>query len=138
MEPISVQGLERDVADYLTSLVGAARGVLGDNLIAAYAAGSIGLGDYVPGRSDVDIALVCEESLPLHTKHELVSVLRHQAIPCPARGLELVVYRRAVAQSGTSEPGFEVELNSGPRMAFRATYDGNDRSVEDGRFWYAL
>ena len=56
----------------------------------------------------------------------------------PARGLELVVYTRATAGAGRPEPGFEVELNTGPAMTFRATYDPADRPVADGRFWYAL
>jgi hypothetical protein len=130
-----VRGAERT---YLRYLVGAARAVLGDGLLGAYAAGSLGLEAYQPGRSDIDVALVCEQALPLATKQELVRRLRHEALPCPARGLELVAYRLDVARSGTAEPGFEVELNTGPRMDFRATYDPRDRPAADGRFWYGL
>ena len=71
-------------------------------------------------------------------KRALVARLRHETLPCPARGLELVLYRRSVAQAGTLEPGFEVELNTGAGMSFRATYAAEDRPVADGRFWYAL
>ncbi|MER5335552.1 nucleotidyltransferase domain-containing protein [Micromonospora sp. NPDC002717] len=123
---------------YLADLVAAARDVLGDDLVGAYAAGSVGLGAYQPGRSDVDVALVCADALDLARRHELVARLRHEALPCPARGLELVVYRRAVAASGTPEPGFEVELNTGARMAFRATWAATDRPAGDGLFWYGL
>jgi hypothetical protein len=130
--------MDRDVQRYLTALVDAARDVLAQNLLAAYAGGSIGLDDYQPDRSDVDVTLICEDRLSLEAKDEVVSRLRHESIPCPTRGLELVMYRRTVAQSGTPEPGFEVELNTGPHMPFRATYDGDDRPAEDGRFWYGL
>ena len=130
--------MDRDVQRYLTALVDAARAVLGQNLVAAYAGGSIGLDDYQPDRSDVDVTLICEDPLTLEAKDEVVSKLRHESLRCPARGLELVMYRRTVAQSGTPEPGFEVELNTGPRMPFRATYGGYDRPAEDGRFWYGL
>ncbi|MEA2217717.1 MAG: hypothetical protein QOJ35_343 [Solirubrobacteraceae bacterium] len=130
--------MDADVERYLADLVDRARAVLGDNLIAAYAAGSIALDAYVRGRSDVDVALVCEDAVELDRKRELVSGLRHEATPCPARGLELVLYRREVARSGTPEPGFEVELNSGPGMAFRATYAVDERPAADGRFWYGL
>ena len=123
---------------YLKELVEAARDALGDNLSAAYAAGSVGLGAYEPGRSDVDVALVCEDAVELPLKDALVDRLRHEALPCPARGLELVLYRRAVVQTGTLEPGFELELNTGAGMDFRATYAGDERPVADGRFWYAL
>ena len=130
--------MDSAVERYLGELVEAARRTLGSNLVAAYGAGSIALDAYQPGRSDIDVALVCEDALGLEQKQALVSRLRHEALPCPARGLELVVYRRTVAQSGTPEPGFEVELNTGARMDFRATYTGGDRPAADGLFWYAL
>ncbi|MCI4065988.1 nucleotidyltransferase domain-containing protein [Micromonospora sp. R77] len=130
--------MDEQLRGYLTELVDRARDVLGDELVGAYAAGSVGLAAYQPGRSDVDVALVVARPLAGAAKRALVARLRHEALPCPARGLELVVYRRDVAGSGTPEPGFEVELNSGPAMPFRATYDPADRPAADGRFWYAL
>lgn len=130
--------MDADVARYLDDLLGAARDVLGANLIGAYAAGSVALDAYQPGRSDVDVALVCAAPPAEPVKRELVARLRHEALPCPARGLELVVYTRSTARSGTAEPGFEVELNTGARMDFRATYAPDQRPAADGLFWYAL
>ncbi|MEV0154073.1 nucleotidyltransferase domain-containing protein [Micromonospora sp. NPDC050686] len=130
--------MDSDVRRYLDELVGAARDVLGGDLVGAYAAGSVGLDAYQPGRSDVDVALVCARSLTDAEKRGLVGRLRHEALPCPARGLELVVYRRDVARSGTAEPGFELELNSGATMPFRQTLAAADRPAEDGLFWYGL
>ncbi len=127
-----------DVERYLADLVAVARDVVGDDLVGAYGAGSLGLGAYVPGRSDVDVALVSTGPLDPDRKRALVAGLRHEALPCPGRGLELVAYRRDVAASGTPEPGFEVELNTGSRIDFRATYDPADRPVGDGLFWYGL
>ncbi|WP_238425724.1 nucleotidyltransferase domain-containing protein [Micromonospora parastrephiae] len=98
----------------------------------------MGLGAYQAGRSDIDVALVCAGPLTEAAKRALVARLRHEALPCPARGLELVAYRRAVAASGTPEPGFEVELNTGATMPFRCTLDPADRPAGDGRFWYGL
>jgi hypothetical protein len=130
--------VDTELRRYLDELVATARDVLGDDLVGAYAAGSVGLGAYQPGRSDVDVALVCGGPLSESAKRTLVARLRHEALPCPARGLELVAYQRAVAASGTPAPGFEVELNTGATMAFRYTLDPADRPVADGRFWYAL
>ncbi|WFE35818.1 nucleotidyltransferase domain-containing protein [Micromonospora sp. WMMD975] len=127
-----------DVRDYLADLVRRARDVLGADLVGAYAAGSVGLGAYQPGRSDVDVALLVAGPPAGVAKRSLVDRLRHESLPCPARGLELVVYRRDVAAAGLPEPGFEVELNTGATMPFRATYDPADRPAADGRFWYAL
>ncbi|MDG4796402.1 nucleotidyltransferase domain-containing protein [Micromonospora sp. WMMD1082] len=123
---------------YLSDLVAVAGEVLGDELSGAYVAGSVGLGAYQPGRSDVDVALLCAGPLDRAVAGELVARLRHEALPCPARGLELVVYRREVARSGTPEPGFEVELNTGVRMDFRVSYGPADRPPTDGLFWYGL
>ncbi|SCF20820.1 hypothetical protein GA0074695_4345 [Micromonospora viridifaciens] len=130
--------MDDDVRGYLAKLVDRARTVLGDDLVGAYAAGSVGLGAYQPGRSDVDVALVVARPVGGPAKRALVDRLRHEALPCPARGLELVAYRRDVAASGTPEPGFELELNTGATMPFRATYEPADRPAADGRFWYAL
>ena len=123
---------------YLVALVERARGVLGGNLVGAYAAGSVALDAYQPGRSDIDVALVTAEPLDDAEKRDLVAALRHEALPVPARGLELVVYTRATAGAGRTDPGFEVEVNTGPAMTFRATYDPAERPAADGRFWYAL
>ncbi|MDT0164598.1 nucleotidyltransferase domain-containing protein [Actinotalea sp. AC32] len=131
-------GLDPDVARYLRALLGEARGVLGGDLVGAYAAGSVALGAYLPGRSDVDLALVTASSLHVAVRERLVGRLRHESLPCPARGLELVVYTRDAAASGTPDPGFEVELNTGPRMPFRATLRPEDRPAADGLFWYGL
>ncbi|MDO1486541.1 nucleotidyltransferase domain-containing protein [Rhodococcus rhodochrous] len=127
-----------DVERYLEALVKAARDVLGTEFVGAYAAGSLALNAFHAGRSDIDIALLCRDPLSEPVKRELIARLRHDALPCPARGLELVAYTVATARSGTGEPGFEVELNDGPAMAFRQTLRPADRPAIDGTFWYGL
>ena len=92
------------VGAYLTAIVGTARSVLGDEFTGAYAAGSLALDAFQAGRSDVDIALVCREPLSDAVKRDLIARLRHGALPCPARGLELVVYTEAAARSGSGDP----------------------------------
>ena len=62
--------------------------------------------------------------------------MRHEALPCPARGLELVVYTEAVARSGTGEPAYEVDLNTGAPMRFRASFAPT--AADHGDHWYAL
>jgi len=126
------------VKEYLSALTDRTRTILGSNLVGVYAAGSLALGSYEQGRSDIDIAIVCGTALDRPTKEQVIRGLRHESLACPARGLELVVYRREVATAGTPEPGFEVELNTGRRMDFRATWAGEDRAEPDGTFWYAI
>ncbi|MCS5479611.1 nucleotidyltransferase domain-containing protein [Corynebacterium sp. YIM 101645] len=112
--------------------------MFGTEFVGAYAAGSLALDAFHPGRSDIDIALLCRDQLSEAVKRELIARMRHSCLPCPARGLELVVYTVAAAQSGTAEPGFELELNDGPDMAFRQSLHPGDRPAADGAFWYGL
>lgn len=126
------------VERYLADLTRRCADQLGDDLVGVYAGGSLALGAYRPGRSDIDVAVVVRTALDDPTKQALVRQLRHESLPCPARGLELVVYTTATAGAGDPEPGFEVELNTGAGMAFRATYHPADRPPADGTFWYAI
>ena len=130
--------MSEEVERYLTAIVETARAVLAKNFVGAYAAGSLALDAFQMGRSDIDIALLCRAPLSDAIKRELITRLRHDALPCPARGLELVVYTEATARSGTTEPGFELELNDGPDMEFRQTLRPADRPAGDGTFWYGL
>jgi hypothetical protein len=63
-----------------------------------------------------------------------VDGVRHEALPCPARGLELVVYPLATARAGDDEPGFELNLNTGAHMPFRVDEAPGD--IEG--FWFAI
>ena len=126
------------VGRYLQDLTDVARGVLGGDLVGVYAAGSLALDAFDPARSDIDVAVVSCDALETADKRTLVQSLRHEVFPCPARGLELVAYRRDVAGSGRPDAAFEVELNTGPDMEFRATERPEDRPEEDGSFWYGL
>lgn len=129
---------DRVVDRYLAELARRCGDLLGDELVGVYAGGSLALDGYRSGRSDIDVAVVVRTELDDATKQALVHGLRHESLPCPARGLELVVYRADVAASGRTDPGFEMELNTGARMDFRATPDPAQRPLQDGRFWYAI
>ncbi len=136
--PTDDTGADDAVRDYLATLTGRGRTLLGADLVGVYAGGSLALHGFRPGRSDIDVAVVSTDALTDPQKHALVERLRQESLPCPARGLELVAYRAAVAAAGDPAPGFEVELNTGPRMAFRATTDPARRPPADGLFWYAI
>jgi hypothetical protein len=99
---------------------------LGQELVGAYAGGSIALDDYLPGRSDVDVAAVTRGRLVRERKEAVAEALRHESLPCPARGLELLVYSEAVARVPSPEPGFELDLNSGASMPFKLTLDASE------------
>jgi hypothetical protein len=129
-----LRDLLQTVDDYLAELTRRMQEILGADLLAVYAGGSYALGAYEPGRSDLDVTAVVTGALSPSTKLRLVDALRHEALPCPARGLELVVYPLATARSGGGEPGFELNLNTGATMNFRADLAPGD--IEG--FWFAI
>ena len=119
---------------YLAELVEKLQGILGASLVGVYAGGSWALGGYEPPDSDLDVAVVIREPLSEEGAARLVAAFRHEAFPCPARGLELVVYTRESAASATTDPGFELNLNTGARLTSRA-----DREPQPGeRHWFAV
>jgi hypothetical protein len=119
---------------YLAELTRRLRDVLGDELLGVYAGGSYAMGAYEPGRSDIDVTVVAAGAPTRAAKQAIVERVRHEALPCPARGLELVVYPLATARSGGGEPGFELNLNTGAEMAFRV----DEQPGEIEGFWFAL
>ena len=114
--------------DYLDRLV--AR--LGDRVVGAYAVGSLALGAYEPGRSDVDVLAVVDSRL---TAGELLAIAErcsHRALPCPARKLELVVIGAAEARAG--RPDWQLNLNTGEGID---DHVGLDPAAEP-RHWFVL
>jgi predicted nucleotidyltransferase len=108
-----------ELGSYLDELAARVARILGPRLVGVYAGGSVAFGAYRHGRSDVDVAAVSAARVSAARKQAIVDALRHEALPCPARGLEFVLYPLDVARSGTPEPGFELNLNTGERMALR-------------------
>jgi hypothetical protein len=92
------------------------RSVVANDFVGAYFVGSIALGGYVAGESDLDIVAVCRERLSDDTKHAVADHLLEATIRCPARGLEFTLYRAEVALCPSSHADFEVNVNGGPRM----------------------
>jgi hypothetical protein len=122
------------VDDYLAELTRRLQAVLGGELVAVYAGGSYALGAYEHGRSDIDVTVVVAGGLPDAVKQRLVEALRQEALPCPATGLELVIYPRATVERPTAAPGFELNLNTGEDYRFRADFEPGE--IED--FWFAI
>lgn len=119
---------------YLDELTDRLEWILGSRLVGVYAGGSLALDAYRHGRSDVDVAAVCTTALSREEKLTIVAALRHDVFPCPARGLEFVLYRLGVARSGTPEPGFELNLNTGEQMAFRVDFEAEPRDAH----WFGI
>lgn len=108
--------------------------MLGARLLGVYASGSYALDDFDPDRSDLDVFAVCRGAVTSIEKQTIVANLRHESLPCPARGLEFVLYSEATARIPSDEAGFLLNLNTGPRMDFRV--DEEPGAIE--RHWFPL
>jgi hypothetical protein len=120
---------------YLGAAAVRLRAALADALVGVYVGGSYALGDYLPGRSDLDVAVVVGEPLTAELQSAVVEQLRHESLPCPARLLELVVYRLDTARSGAPSAEFELNLNTGPGLRASARGAGDE---EAGTHWFAI
>jgi hypothetical protein len=119
---------------YLDALAKRVGDLLGPDLVGVYAGGSWALGDYEPGRSDLDVAVVTRSPTPSGRRAELAEALGHAAFPCPARGLELVLYPLETVQAASAEPGFDLNFNTGAGMDERVDFE----PVAEEAHWFAI
>ena len=126
--------VEDDVARFGRGVAAHLRAVVGSDLVGAWFVGSIAVGGYVPGESDLDIVAVSPERVDEDVKPSIAEGLLQVAAGCPARGLEFTLYRREVAAAPPRGADFEVNVNGGPRMGASVHLDA---SAEPG-FWYVL
>jgi hypothetical protein len=119
---------------YLEEVASRVRGALGEELVGVYVGGSWALGDYEPGRSDLDVAAVAHGRVARPRAAALAESLRHRVFPCPARGLEFVLYPESAVHAPSVEPGFDLNLNTGTGMAERIDFE----PVAGERHWFAI
>jgi hypothetical protein len=125
--------VESVIAEYLSELTSRLDDRLGDRLAAAWIVGSGALGDFDPQRSDIDVQAVSSTRLARAELERLAAVLSHDALPCPVRGLEFVLYAREDL-TDPAGPAFQLNLNTGPGMDQHAGYD----PTAEPRFWFTL
>ncbi|WP_280400986.1 nucleotidyltransferase domain-containing protein [Nocardia carnea] len=128
------EGVPAEVERYLAELVRRVRAVYRDQLVSVAAVGSLALGDYRHGRSDIDVMVVVEPAAPAQAAHELADVLAHSGFRCPAAGLELVVYDAAFAAAGAPGAGYLLNLNTGSLLPAVADFE----SATAPGFWYVI
>lgn len=124
---MTVEEYHRELVDRLTA-------ILGGRLLGVYASGSFGLDDFDGARSDLDVFAICSGTVTADEKRAIVAQLREEALPCPARGLEFVLYPEDTVRIPSDEAGFVLNLNTGPRIGFRV--DEEPGAVE--RHWFPI
>lgn len=65
--------------------------VLGPKLVGAYVHGSVAMGSFVPGRSDLDLIVIVDEELDVDTKSALIRLIWRLDPPYDVRGTEVDV-----------------------------------------------
>jgi Domain of unknown function (DUF4111)/Nucleotidyltransferase domain len=134
---ILAAGLEQLIgavpAAYAAEVTRRVRDLVGPGLVGVWLFGSAALGDFDPRRSDIDIQAVSAGRLPRAGRARLAAALGHDALPCPARGLEFVLYAREDL-SAPLGPAYQLNLNSGGLMQQHVSFDPG----EDPRFWFTL
>lgn len=123
-----------DVAVFGEKVAQRLAAALDGGLVGAYFVGSAALGGYVAGESDLDIVAVCDAPVPAELRPRIADALLPVTDGCPARGMELTLYRRQVAASPPAGADFELNVNGGPRMARSVHID----EAEEPGFWYVL
>ena len=124
----------KKVTRYVDDVTARIRGVFGEQVVGVYTTGSLALGDYRPGRSDIDLMAVVAESVDVDLRRQLARQLDHRVLACPAAGLEFVLYPLTTVSRPTVDAGYLLNLNTGPALPPVTSFDSGDGPA----FWYAI
>jgi predicted nucleotidyltransferase len=113
---------------YLDHIVATLGEWLGAGLFGVYLHGSLAMGAFAPGRSDIDVLAVCGE--PLSSKRGVALGAALDAIPRPQSGgdLEFSLVTEAEARTPSAKPAFEVHVSTHEE---HSVVDGHDRPGDE-------
>jgi hypothetical protein len=108
------------------------RSVFGDRVVGVWLIGSLAQGGFGP-TSDIDIQAAVVQPTGEEIE-DLVPRIRHPTPPCPAAGLEFVLYDVAVLTTPTPPLQWSLNLNGGPNRAEKISMDPASESWH----WFVL
>src|SRR4051794_28586524 len=123
-----------DAQRYVHAVAHEVATVFGGALVGVYTTGSLALGGFTPARSDIDLMAVVDGNEGPETCLHLAARLDHHRMPCPASGLEFVLYPRAIVTTPGTDAGYLLTLNTGPKLPPLADLD----SPSAPAFWFVL
>ncbi|SHO53122.1 aminoglycoside adenylyltransferase domain-containing protein [Anaerocolumna xylanovorans] len=85
--------IKMKIQEILNRLVECSRRILKDNLVGVYLHGSIAMGCFNPGKSDIDILLVTEKEAIDQQKRDLMDSIIVLNETAPAKGIEMSLVR---------------------------------------------
>ena len=124
----------QEVTRYLADVTARVRDSFGDRVVGVYTTGSLALGDYHPGRSDIDLIAVVDGSPNLNLRWQLVQQLDHRVLHCPAAGLEFVLYPLTTVSRPRLDAGYLINFNTGAALPPATSFDPG----EGPAFWYPI
>jgi hypothetical protein len=104
--------LDQTCRRYVLNVTAALAEALGPELVGAYLLGSAILGDFVSGRSDIDLVAICERDLSEHEARHVLTVVAQAAQPCPTKGLDFYLVTRQTALAPPRPPSYQVHILS--------------------------
>jgi predicted nucleotidyltransferase len=107
-----MQGVDAEVQSYLDRVVSTLRDHLGSELVGVYLHGSLAMGAFDPGRSDVDILAVCTAPLSRRRRMNLGAALAAITKPPSGGDLEFSLVTEAPARARSAAPSFEVHVST--------------------------
>jgi len=105
--------------DLLSRFTEAAKETLGDNLTGVYLHGSAAMGCFHPERSDLDLILVVERSVPEKAKLAFMERAVRLDAEAPPKGLEFSAVRREVCKPFVYPTPFELHFSNAHLQAYR-------------------
>jgi hypothetical protein len=114
--------VERDIAAFLARCCGRFQTTLGDQVIGIYLYGSAATGEFVAGKSDIDLIVVGRAELPADAIGKLHDLLAASALPFWLAGFDCGLLPATVAASPEQEVRWDVALQvkrQGGRLELR-------------------
>jgi Nucleotidyltransferase domain len=118
--------LPEEVTRYLHAVTARVRDVFSERVVGVYTTGSLALGDYRSGRSDIDLMAVVATSEDLDLRRRLARQLDHRVLSCPAAGLEFVLYPLTTVSRPTLGAGYLLNFNTGSALPPVTSFDPGD------------
>jgi predicted nucleotidyltransferase len=103
--------MNTDVEAYLERVVSTLGDHLGSELVGVYLHGSLAMGGFTPGRSDVDVLGVCAGPISPERGRALGEALAALPGPAAGTGLEFSLITESAAGTPSTAPPFEVHVS---------------------------
>ncbi len=121
-----IPGLVRAYADLVAEAVAQ---TLGDRMVSVAFTGSLALGDFDDRCSDIDLIAVSRDPLGHAARRDLPARLDDQVLPCPATGLDLIVFCRQQVTTLPRPLRFELAVTTGARWGLDVVQGTQDEEM---------